>query len=86
MCLVAKKSHCQARVFVCVSNNRADTVDWLLIENYLHSSIKGTRSPLKHCLLLVKNMMNYTLLTSLEHSKTMYTLKGHEVFMMSIGV
>ncbi len=30
--------------------------------------------------------MNYTLLTSLEHSKTIYTLKGHEVFMMSTGV
>ncbi len=29
----AKKSHYQSKVFVCVSNNRADAVDWLLILN-----------------------------------------------------
>ena len=27
----AKKIHYQSRVFVCVSNNRTDAVDWLLI-------------------------------------------------------
>ncbi len=28
----AEKSHYQSEVFVCVSTNRADVVDWLLIE------------------------------------------------------
>ena len=33
----ARKSHYQSRVFVCVSSNRTDAVDWLLILLYYKS-------------------------------------------------
>ena len=40
---------------------------WILLTFSNLARLKGTRSPPKHCLLLVKKMMNYTLSTSLEH-------------------
>ncbi len=45
----AKKSHYQSKMFVCVSNNRADTVDRLLIYKINVKGFEREKNYLSHC-------------------------------------